>query len=151
MCFSPQPIFTIVVTNKCFHINYMVSQNIVSTFFLLYPQLKLHLGIKVSIYLKSKRNSLLEKVQKLFIAPHINQNILWWSWRIHYQKWQIYFIICLDSCFLPFILSFFVFILWSLILAMLFSSYEVVFLWGNLHLTSSSCKVFFLCSHLPVR
>ena len=56
-----------------------MSQNTVPTSFLLYSQLILHLGIKVKAFLKSVWNSLLENVQKLYITPHINQNILWWS------------------------------------------------------------------------
>ena len=64
------------------YLNYSVPQNTMSTF------------------LKSPRNSLLENVQKLFIAPHINQNIVWPSWSILFQKWQIYFIIGLDFLYL---------------------------------------------------
>ena len=76
---------------------YRVSQNAVSTLILLYSQLTLHLGINAKAFIKSVWHSLLESVQKLCLAQHIKQNILWQRVSIHFQKWQIYFIIWLDS------------------------------------------------------
>ena len=70
-----------------------VSQNTVPSSFFLSCQLILSLGIKVKAFLKSVWNSLPENIQHI----HFKQNVLWWSLSIHFQRWQIYFIIWLDS------------------------------------------------------